>query len=98
MSDFDTVGVTDMLARIGDALERMVPPPPPATDWRAHPAYVWDATGPRAVKHIHAPDLALLQGIDAQKDVVTANVARLAAGYAAHDMLLWGSRGMGKSA
>jgi predicted AAA+ superfamily ATPase len=30
--------------------------------------------------------------------LVTANVARLAAGQAAHDMLLWGARGMGKSA
>jgi predicted AAA+ superfamily ATPase len=30
--------------------------------------------------------------------VVTANIGRLAAGHAAHDMLLWGSRGMGKSA
>ncbi len=47
---------------------------------------------------IEAPALDLLQGIDAQKDVVTANVARLASGHAAHDMLLWGARGMGKSA
>jgi predicted AAA+ superfamily ATPase len=39
-----------------------------------------------------------LRGIDAQRDLVTANVNRLAAGHAAHDMLLWGSRGMGKSA
>jgi hypothetical protein len=29
---------------------------------------------------------------------VVSNVARLAAGHAAHDMLLWGARGMGKSA
>lgn len=44
------------------------------------------------------PPLALLQGIDSQKRTVAGNVARHAAGYAAHDMLLWGSRGMGKSA
>lgn len=88
----------DPLARIADALVRMAPPRAAATDWLAHPAYVWDASGARPVERIHAPALDLLQGIDAQKEVVTANVARLAAGHAAHDMLLWGSRGMGKSA
>jgi predicted AAA+ superfamily ATPase len=89
---------TESLARIAEALERLAPPPAPAIDWLAYPAYVWDAAGPRAIAQIFAPALALLQGIDAQKETVTANVARLAAGYAAHDMLLWGSRGMGKSA
>lgn len=47
---------------------------------------------------IDAPALGLLRGIDRQKQIVSANVARLAAGAAAHDMLLWGARGMGKSA
>ena len=88
----------DGLARIAEALERLAPAIPPATDWQAHPAYVWDRNGARAVAQIHAPALPLLQGIDAQKETVTANVERLAAGHAAHDMLLWGSRGMGKSA
>jgi predicted AAA+ superfamily ATPase len=88
----------DPLARIAEALERLAPPRAAATDWRAHPAYVWEQAGARPVEHIYAPALELLQGIDAQKDVVTANVARLAGGHAAHDMLLWGSRGMGKSA
>jgi predicted AAA+ superfamily ATPase len=86
------------LARIADALERLTPSPAAAIDWLSHPAYVWDGDGARAIETIYAPALDLLQGIDAQKDVVTANVARLAAGHAAHDMLLWGSRGMGKSA
>lgn len=88
----------DPLARIADALEGLIPPPVPQIDWLAAPAYVWDAGGARAVERIHAPQLALLRGIDAQRDLVTANVDRLAAGHAAHDMLLWGSRGMGKSA
>jgi hypothetical protein len=88
----------DPLARIASALERLAPPAMPATDWLAAPAYVWDAGGARPVATIQAPPLGLLRGIDFQKDVVTANVARLASGHAAHDMLLWGSRGMGKSA
>lgn len=87
----------DSLARIAAALERLAPPLLDAADWLNDPAYVWDGAA-RAVARIAAPPLALLKGIDAQKDAVTANVARLAAGHAAHDMLLWGARGMGKSA
>ena len=86
------------LNRIADALERLAPPPPSAVDWARAAAYVWDGRGARAVARIEAPALDLLRGIDAQKATVTANVDRLAAGHAAHDMLLWGSRGMGKSA
>lgn len=88
----------DPLARIADALERLAPVTASGTDWNAAPAYVWDRAGARAVARIVAPDLALLRGIDSQKATVTGNVNRLAQGYAAHDMLLWGSRGMGKSA
>ena len=87
----------DPLARIAEALERLAPPIAALTDWQSAPAYVWDGA-PRAVARLVAPPLDLLKGIDAQKAIVTANVARLAAGHAAHDMLLWGSRGMGKSA
>jgi predicted AAA+ superfamily ATPase len=89
--------MSDELARIAAALERLSPPPAAQADWAAAPAYVWDGA-PRAVARIVAPELDLLRGIDAQKALVTANVARLAQGHAAHDMLLWGARGMGKSA
>jgi predicted AAA+ superfamily ATPase len=88
----------DPLQRIAEALERLAPPAAHATDWLACPAYVWDANRARGVETLLAPPIALLRGIDAQKDTVLANVLRLAAGHAAHDMLLWGSRGMGKSA
>lgn len=88
----------DPLARIADALERLAGALPAMPDWTAAPAYVWDRSGARAIANLAAPSLDLLQGIDAQKALVTANVARLAAGHAAHDMLLWGARGMGKSA
>lgn len=87
-----------LLARIADALERLAPEPAPATDWTAYPAYVWGVNGARAVERLDAPALGLLRGIDSQKERVVTNVERLAAGHAAHDMLLWGSRGMGKSA
>lgn len=88
----------NVLTRIADALERMVPPAPPETDWLSYPAYVWTGDSARSVATLDAPALSLLRGIDNQKERVVTNVERLAAGYAAHDMLLWGSRGMGKSA
>ena len=88
----------DPLARIAAALERLAGALPAMPDWTSAPAYVWERNGARAVGHLAAPPLALLKGVDAQKALVTANVARLAAGHAAHDMLLWGARGMGKSA
>jgi hypothetical protein len=50
------------------------------------------------VAGIVAPPLDLLKGIDEQKRAVAENVARHARGHAAHDMLLWGARGTGKSA
>ncbi|EJL23433.1 DUF815 domain-containing protein [Novosphingobium sp. AP12] len=87
-----------LLARIADALERLAPPAVPQTDWLAHPAYVWTGSAARGVDRLDAPALDLLRGIDNQKERVVTNVERLAAGHAAHDMLLWGSRGMGKSA
>lgn len=87
-----------LLTRIAEALERIAPAAVPPVDWRAAPAYVWAGRAARPVEQLQAPDLALLRGIDSQKERVVTNVARLAEGHAAHDMLLWGSRGMGKSA
>lgn len=87
-----------LLARIAEALEQSRSPNAQAPDWTGAPAYVWSQGAPRAVYAIEAPTLDLLGGIDRQKSTVIENVQRLAAGNAAHDMLLWGARGMGKSA
>jgi predicted AAA+ superfamily ATPase len=91
-------GPDDLLPRIAAALERLAPQAEPETDWLSSPAYVWTGHGARGVAAIDAPGLDLLRGIERQKREVAENVARLAAGHAAHDMLLWGARGMGKSA
>lgn len=88
----------DELARIAAALERLAPPPLPPTDWRAAPAYVWEGERARAVPVLDALAMDALHGIAAQKAAFSANCARLASGAAAHDVLLWGARGMGKSA
>ena len=88
----------DPIARIAAALERLAPQPKMATDWLARPAYIWDGTDARELSEIEAPTLDHLRGIEDQKSAVYENIARLALGLAAHDMLLWGARGMGKSA
>jgi len=88
----------ESLARIAAALERIAPSEPTCIDLMAFPAYGWDGKRLTPIDRIVAPSLNLLRGIDQQRDTVAANVARHAAGTDAHDMLLWGSRGMGKSA
>ncbi len=90
--------MTDPLLRIAAALERLSPPPPPAADPLAAPAYGWDGTGLCAARAFRPLPLDRLVGIDAQKAALTANLDRLARGAAAHDVLLWGARGTGKSA
>jgi predicted AAA+ superfamily ATPase len=87
----------DPLARIFAALAGSASGAP-APDWLATPAYVWTGATARPVPRIEAPRLELLRGIDRQKAAAAGNVLRLARGHAAHDMLLWGARGMGKSA
>ena len=86
------------LARIADALDRLSPPPPPEPDVAGPGPFVWAGGHLREVRAPSPQPLALLLGIDAAKAAVVANVERLAAGRAAHEMLLWGARGMGKSA
>jgi predicted AAA+ superfamily ATPase len=84
------------LRRIADALERLAPVPPvaPPAD---QAAYVWQHGG-LTVAHFAPIAIDLLTGIDDQKTTLVGNTRRHAAGHAAHDALLWGSRGAGKSA
>lgn len=88
----------DPLTRIAEALERLAPPPAPPADPLAHPAYVWRGHALAAARAFAPLPLAMLRGVDAQRDVLLANFERLAHGHAAQDVLLWGARGTGKSA
>ena len=94
----DLPAPADTLARIAAALERLSPPPPPSADPAAHPAYVWRDGALVATRAFRPLPLDLLTGIDAQKAAVVENGRRLAQAHAAHDVLLWGARGAGKSA
>ena len=90
--------MTDPMTRIAEALERLSPPSPPAADPLAHPAYIWRGDTLTVVRDFVGLPIGQLRNIDLQKDALLGNLERLAHGAAAHDALLWGARGTGKSA
>jgi predicted AAA+ superfamily ATPase len=90
--------MTDPVARIAAALERLAPPAPNPADPLAHPAYVWRGEALAAARDFAALPLDQLHGIDNQKSALLGNLERLSGSAAAHDVLLWGARGTGKSA
>lgn len=88
----------DVLKRIADALERLAPPSATPVDLDSGDAFFCNADGARTIDPFNPIDIDLLTGIDPQKARLLDNTSRHARGHAAHDVLLWGSRGMGKSA
>lgn len=91
-------GKNRVLMRIADALERLAPPPAQPVDLGAGDAFFWDDAGAKVIEPFDPIDIDLLTGIDTQKARLLDNSSRHASDHAAHDVLLWGSRGMGKSA
>lgn len=87
-----------MLARIAAALERLAPAKPAEADTAMGDAFLWDGQGLRAVAARRAQPLALLVGVDSQAARLVETFRRHARGLPAHDALLWGARGTGKSA
>ena len=87
----------EALERIAAALERLSPPPPVSADLSAHAAYAWRDGALRPIALAALP-LEQLLGLERQRDALIENLTRLAQGHAAHDVLLWGARGSGKSA
>ena len=97
----------DALRRIAAALERISPPPASAPDFNAAEVWVWRAGGGafwgaaerlEPVPRVSRAPLDLLVGINRARDTLLANTRRFAAGLPANNALLWGARGMGKSA
>jgi uncharacterized protein len=86
------------LARIADALDRLAPPNPPAPDFAGARLFRYEA-GREAF--IAAPDyglaLDLLVGVDRQKARFVENLRRFSRKLPSNHVLLWGSRGAGKS-
>lgn len=90
--------MTDPLERIAAALERLAPAVAESADPLAHPAYVWRGVALEPVRDFRPLPLDRLHGIGAQKAALLSTAQHLADGAAAHDVLLWGARGSGKSA
>jgi uncharacterized protein len=86
--------------RIAVALERLAGAPPAVCDFDAADAFVFagETTALVPVHCVNRVDLVLLRGIDQARDTLLANTERFARGFAANNALLWGARGMGKSA
>ncbi len=83
-------------------LDQLLPPPPPAPDWKASVAFRWrkDPRGRswlQPVRHVHRIRLADLCGIDAQIRKVEQNTRQFLDGRPANNVLLTGARGTGKS-
>ena len=68
-------------------------------DWTQLPAAIWRSGRQqlRPIKRIDKVQLNQLQGIDRQKQLIVANTQKFLNGQVANNVLLWGSRGTGKS-
>jgi predicted AAA+ superfamily ATPase len=91
--------LSPLLGRVAAALERLSPKPAPAATIADADAFVWhaEAASLDPVRAINRVDVALLRGIDRQRDILADNTRRFARGLPANNALLWGARGMGKS-
>ena len=89
----------ETLRRIADALERLAPPAPAASDLEDADAFVWRADNDtmEPVAAVNRVAMGLLKGIDHQADQLLDNTRRFADGLPANNALLWGARGSGKS-
>jgi predicted AAA+ superfamily ATPase len=88
-----------LLGRIASALERLAPASPGVLALGRAEAFVWHAATRTLtpVETVNRVDIALLKGIDRQRDTLFANTRRFAQGLPANNALLWGARGTGKS-
>lgn len=91
--------MSDELARIAAALERMSPPAQAAPDFDAADAFVWHVEPDRLVPvpRVNRVDLSLLIGVERSRNTLLVNTRQFSKGLPANNALLWGARGMGKS-
>ena len=89
------------LKRVLTSLEQMLPRPLPSIDWSATTAANWRkhsfAGYLEPLNDVERIALDDLLGIDEQKRVVEENTQQFLAGLPANNILLWGTRGTGKS-
>ena len=89
------------LQQLAQQVQAILPPSPPAPDWRNGLAFRWRQAGQQryleTVRDLSRIRLADLQGIDRQKSEITRNTAQFVKGLPANNVLLTGARGTGKS-
>lgn len=89
------------LRRVLEAAEYMLPKPPARIDWAACFAANWKrhafSGGLEAIESIEGILLEDLLGIEEQKRLVEDNTRQFLKGLPANNILLWGTRGTGKS-
>ena len=93
--------LTEQLKRVLTSMEQLLPKPARPISWDSCLAANWRS---HAFSGFLEPvrigldvQLADLLGIDRQKDVVVENTRQFLAGLPANNVLLWGTRGTGKS-
>ncbi len=93
--------VVEQLKRVLSSVEQLLPKAIEPIDWRETPAANWRrhsfAGYLEAIEEIDETALEDLVGIDRQKMVLEKNTRQFLKGYPANNVLLWGSRGTGKS-
>jgi predicted AAA+ superfamily ATPase len=94
----DNAGLGQQLARIAEILERMAPAASSSAELADAEVFVWTPDqGLLPVERPNRVELALLQGIERQRDTLHENTLRFAKALPANNALLWGARGTGKS-
>lgn len=92
--------LTDRLEALLDRLEPLLPAAPPEPDWSAT-AHRWRRIGGSSwLEAVHKPHRIHLDDLlcmNRQKAEITRNTHQFMAGRPANNVLLWGSRGTGKS-
>jgi predicted AAA+ superfamily ATPase len=82
-------------------LENLLPAPPTIPDWQTVHACRWRKRNQQGefqpIYHPHQIRLSDLQGIDQQKQQIDRNTRQFLQHKPANNVLLWGSRGTGKS-
>lgn len=93
--------LAEQLKRVLSSLELLLPKPVASIDWDACLAANWRRHSfagylepISCIAPLHLDDLL---GIDRQKEIVEVNTRQFLAGFPANNILLWGTRGTGKS-
>lgn len=98
MSRKKTRNIVKRLHGLIDRVEALLPHPARLPDWKRFTAFRWHPeTGLAGVGHPHRIGLDDLLCMDRQKAEVVRNTRRFIVGHPANNVLLWGSRGTGKS-